>query len=356
MSQNKKQNHRLAPTNYAQRVMQLRRKYDLLPWLEVYSVNWTAPEKGGKWLTRDDPGRSHSLVHNQPYDLLVSEVICMNQFRGATNDPVGENGSDGSSDKLFFSYAVPCEFQMQLGASGAEVATAPMDYRQVTGTLSDELRRFQAGILVRQRTPVTFRLRTPAPIIMGAFFGQPTSVFFQNFRHETYVALRGYRLYPKGSLMPQQKTRQEYSNEGYHFEPFTPVLKVAVPNDGSELAAEFNNPDNLAVDYFSSFMNVRDIDWENSDSITMYTGDVYAKVEVPGGIHIMKDFAPIPLVGALLQRTAWNLVQPLTTLREGTWKLTAKVSTPNAKRDPTFKGEPMTVALALHGHKVVKGS
>lgn len=318
----------LPELTYRQRVMKTRKAYDLYPWLEVYDHKWN--------FTNNDtaPAQQHPFQHKQPRSLLVSELVHGNIFLGVNADKTQWLSTDVPGSSVQFTQ----------GTSGEGISTAPMDSRQYLGDLFDEMKRFRTGVSIPTNDVRTLVVRVGMPEYAETFTTND---------YRAWVGMRGYKLQPKGTIHPAQLTYAEYAQRGYRLEPFTPVLSVSVKTATTDTAeVEFTMPHDFACDFLTLTSNLQADGGLSGDDAKNW--NVQCKLESPVQ-PIMDDFLPMPLLGSIFERTAWRFEQPLTTLKNETWKFKVKLSQPHDYSDSyaTTLEKAHVITLAMHGNRLV---
>ncbi|WP_224373244.1 hypothetical protein [Hyalangium versicolor] len=323
--------------------MQLRKSYDVFPWIETYRKNW------GAWTRPGDPQKD-VIQHKQPRNLLVSELVHSNYLIGT--------GQGATADDIYFNGAFNIPWQGQLTREdGTAVSSDLLQSDQAFGTGEDEIKRFRTGMRIppqEVRNLIVLGALPPSPWLPSNYLA---------YENNLAVAFRGYQLYPKASNPLPQYTYAEYAERGYVSEYKVEVIRLPlVSNTTNEMpTGVLQLQQDFACDYITLNLDFQrrtlpppnsDVVFDGADPALMSFLDV--KLESPGR-PIMNDFCCAPLLGHTLARTAWLWDQPLSGLKGDEWKVRVKSRLPVTWTN--FKsnyGATPQLVVALHGHTLTK--
>jgi hypothetical protein len=318
---------RLAEQTFRARVMADRKMYDLSPWIDGYQKQWTVEASATA------APQTFKFQHNQGWDLLVSELVGSNTFQGV-GAPV--------TNTTHLAQSIGWQLQLTSGVQGSDLASMALAAEQVLGTVDTEIKRFRTGLRI-PANEVRNIIATTRPA--GSAVSGIGSTY-ATMDHSAWVAFRGYRLFPKGTLTPQH-TYAEYIERGYSFEPYTPVIDAVISNASTtEVSAEFTLPASFACDFVTTRLNYNAANWRE-------LANVLVKLEPPG-LPIMRDFIPANLLGWYMARTAWQFEQPWSLLKGSVIKARVKLAVPkNHSAVGNEYGEPARIRIAFHGHNLI---
>jgi hypothetical protein len=309
--------------SYRDEVMNLRKKFDLFPWIEVQRRKWDGAPYPSTTI------QQHSFQLKVPRDLYISEIASINV-----------NWSVLSSLECDFVSVPSFEAQLTEGVEQESLVSAPVLSDQLLGSVFEELKRFPTGMRAPADSVRNIIARTaPAPVGYG--------IAADRWSHDLWLGHRGYQLRKKGSHQTPQLTYAEYDSQGYRADPFAPVLFASIDPAASETLVEFTLPELHAVDYITVRFNHGDL---------RSSGVVQLKLEAPNNPALMDDFCPAPLLGTSLNRTAWFFPQPISAPKGGIWRLKVRTVRPGMTFSPVFLEQvPVPrISVVLHGHNMVR--
>lgn len=265
---------------FLERLVELRKQYDLYPWAEVMFATVPAATAEGAVPT---PALGMQLTE----DFLVSEFTGKGFGNGAHNANV-------SFDVLI---------RKRIGPNPVGQAKRSFNARAIFGTESGGWHRLGAGMLLLAGTEVLFDVTTKNAISGAGVTGR------------FWIIARGYKLRPKGSVTPPQRTIEELSGQ-YILDPYTEGARIAVPNSltaGGYVKHKFL--ESFAITHISLHP-------------TPLGGGVgyLDQVKISPEIKMMSDFANVlPLAGdSSTLDTAWDFPLPITVKAGSEWELEAK--------------------------------
>lgn len=219
--------------SFLQHLMEVRKTHDIAPHLELASTTMQAGAT---------PGTQAKLSVTPAYDLLFNEApfIGWNPYYQFTYS------SDGPGYDLLFTStnlldlsAGACSGFWSVGAQRSQLTEALgfISTDNLHGVPQSEWRKLRGGIFLKETSPrvwqqwqekLQLNANITAYVPSKAIDGGGNLVYNNLDAPTFYAGLRGYRLYPKGSLRPVQKTRDEYLAEGKVLYKYTYSQTVAV--------------------------------------------------------------------------------------------------------------------------------
>lgn len=240
---------------YLQRLLELREKHDLMPWLEVTSAN----------IPSRSPITAQGRFSITPaYGLVFDEIPFIGWFANypwrAHPDPPGPDIVQpfGPGSLVQLSTGA-CQGYHSVGASLSQVSESLgfVTTDVLHGIPEDEWVKYIGGILLKETTPRSWE-QWQETVQLALDYGVNSTILppvgpvgdpqFINVLSANYLyaGLRGYRLFPKNSLHPAQKTREEYLAEGKYLQKFSYTAAVTVTIGPSGIAVGATTPTTAA--------------------------------------------------------------------------------------------------------------
>lgn len=295
-------------TRYVKRLMELRRRWDVFPFLHAERAIVPAGAAAGFEVRP---------TMQAPY-ALFAESFTHHEFRHALN------GANAIVDEL------PTEllWQRQNGAQLTEKTRRSFVADALLGRHDDRWRGLGDGLFIEEDEELPWVVKTLEAVEAGDA---------GSYGGLVQMVARGYRLYAPGTITPVQKTASEYIADGYALEPFPEGVRLELPGSTAERYVELV----FERDYLI-------------DRLTLqpgHAGDAAAliDVKVEADRQLMSDWASLFAVAGSVVGTDWTFPLPITVKKNTRWKLHGRFAAQPGATDGF-------VDLVLHGHRLHRSS
>lgn len=284
---------------YLERLLELRKHYDLLPWFEPITAG-TPGDTGPAGVVF--PAGSVAFdtrlgIRSRTYSMLAEELL----FWGVHVEP----GVGFVGDRPHANIA---EYQ------GKRPEHQPAFVRDdlLLGQLSFDLNRYRGGLFLPAGVDQTLSLQLLAAVAANR------NVTF-------YPTYRGYRLYDKGSQRPVQLTYEEYAARGYGLAWFPLTVTLTLPVAPSVTEAPFVDllfPENMVIDTVLVETNSL---WSGLPADPQqFHGNLLAKIEPVEGQPLQGGWVSLPAVGYGNSLTSAHWRIPYTVAKDTFWRFRAR--------------------------------
>lgn len=310
-----------APSFY-ERLLELRKVADVLPWLEPFEKEFPPGDAAGT-------ERAVTLTFDD-YSMLAEEMIGVGSTRTNSNPTLSDN---------LESFDLSHEF-------GPKPQTIPEFTRDkmLLGTGYSDWAVYPEGLYLPKGLQQVIRLRNVSAMAASSP-PDPTHAFFGAFR--------GYRAWPKGQIYPVQRTYEELARDGYALEPFARTVDIAVTTTGSETPAKLKFDEDYLVEGInvlyppiSSGVGELQLWGQTSAWVQLRIAPTAAPIMPPG------QWVSLPLVGWQYRRTSWRFRIPLTVSAQTTWVFTTRLRTVN--QNANVYDNLTSIQVVIYGSKLVK--
>lgn len=305
-------------STYLQRLMERRKVADLYPWAELY--------KGGQLgcLPVGAPA-------NSPVALSIKRPYSMNW---------GDLGiysiNNRAPGPVLAAELAPGEVLFTEGALGTDQAFRAFSTESIIG---DAFRGWW-GLGAGQFWPAEEMLRANFNTTQALASAGGAGL-------QLHIVGRGYREYPLGYVQPAQKTRAEYTAEGYRFQPYQYGASVVIPAS-TPINTPFQVELTLDRDFLADSLTINQyMNGQPNDSSQIPDLGSFSLVKMSTDRVMFSDYVSrYALVGEPQKRTAWHWPLPVTMPKDMTIYFYAQ--------QPVAIAVDLQLDFVLHGHLLIK--
>jgi hypothetical protein len=297
---------------YLTNLLKLRQHWDLYPWIQL--LNGTPIAQGAA------PGAQSSFSMNKSYPIVFDKMpFWAGAFRLAGGNWLVDDLSSGAGTFIW---------SLGSGVNKVDQSQLATVTDNVLGSFYDEWITHGAGVDLAALTPLS-----------GIFTLTATGVATANSTPALAVALRGYRLWAKGSISPAQLTRSELLQRGHKLEPYNYVASLAV--DMSNAATT----QSVQLTFDRSFL-LHAIRVQPRSVPAFGSPGTALRVAIEPTSHrpITSEAVPYQMIMGAKLRSQWKLEFPTTIAPNEIWNIKATPSKPDVPgvvqvMDFVFDGE-----------------
>lgn len=284
---------------YIDGLRELRKSYDLYPWVELLEA--TVPASSAV-------GYKNTLSLQQSYAQVIGDT---------TQVSMDVSGAG----------VLSVATEMQVRRQSADESLRALRSSGVIGEYNKIWLNFLAGRKVAPNELLNFDVSTLAA----------TGVVADG---RNYIVGRGYRLWPKGTQGVEQLTFREMKQRGMKLDHFTQGVRLTLPNSVAEVSSVFKFTD----DYVIRGITITD----GTDSLISTTGSQLLRIDADRPIFSgdASKFGLRYLVTGADGRTAWWFPIPITVAKNTEWTFRMKHF--------VVPGATIDVDIVLHGGRLTR--
>lgn len=308
----------LTDHSFADRLADIQRTCDVFPWIEVMRLGPAPADAEAP--APPVPYTFTGAAFKRSYSLLIREFGLLAYSRGI--DPGLASGVVTD---------LPVDIQVEV--ESVRQSSHPILSRASLGDLDRGWHGFRDGLYVPRETQVSFDITTRG------------RVYSQGW---VYLAARGYRLYPKGTISPVQHSEEEHRQMGMKLVPYSYTQSVALEGTETGRASLLISDDFLAFGVRTS-----------APGIGTYPSDAPMGPGDTGGVGqaimlrlamdrlLMSGPTARMLAAGPTRFNAWDWDHPVTIAANTTMDIEASLD-----HGYSTNGELVEVQVVVHGYKL----